>query len=115
MEIVTRSTIEPKIEQLPGGKRLLFVPSEANDIVALVCFMPLPAAIEQPEEAGLVHFTHGMLMRGTRRLSGAEVSEAIESLGTSLGSESADDYSYSHMVCTRDTFAPSLKLLAEVM
>ena len=115
MEIVSRTTITPVVEQLPGGMRILLVPSTANNIVATVCFMPLPAIVERAEDAGIVHFTHGMLLRGTRKRGSAELSEAIESLGTALGSDSADDYSYSHMVSTRDTFEESLRLLAEVM
>lgn len=102
-------------ERLENGLRVLLLPSTMNNIVSLVCFVPLPGAIESPEETGIVHFTHKMLMRGTMRRSSAELSEAIESLGTSLSSDASDDYSHAHIVCTRDTFRESLELLAEVL
>jgi predicted Zn-dependent peptidase len=56
-----------------------------------------------------------MLMRGTRKRINAELAEAIEALGTSMASESNDDFSYAHMVCTSDSFTESMQLLGEVL
>jgi predicted Zn-dependent peptidase len=95
--------------------RALVLPSDFNSIVAVALFSPFPGAIEQPSEAGLVSFTHRMLMRGTRRRTNAELAEAIEALGTTLATESSDDYSFAHMVSTADSFAESIALLAEVI
>ena len=41
-------------ESLHHGIPVLLLPSDANDIVAVVCMIPLPGAIERPDEAGLV-------------------------------------------------------------
>jgi predicted Zn-dependent peptidase len=105
----------PEIETLASGMRAVFLPSDANNIVALGCFIPLPAAIEQPEEAGLVSFALRMLLRGTTRMGNEELSEAIESLGTSISFSASDDFSHGSMVCTGDTFDESLRLFADVM
>jgi predicted Zn-dependent peptidase len=109
------SASQPQIETLSNGMRCVFLPSAANNIVALLCFFGLPGGIESPAETGLVSFTSRMLMRGTTRLSSADLAAAIESLGTSIGCDVTDDFSYAHMVCTSDTFAESLPLLAEVI
>lgn len=105
----------PTIETLDNGMSAVFLPSDANNIVGLTCFIPLPGAIETLPEAGLVSFTHRMLLRGTRTRGNAELAEAIESLGTSLSSEGSDDFSVAHVVCTNDTFTESVRLLADVL
>lgn len=105
----------PYLERLPGGMRVMLAPSTVNDIVAVVCFLPLPSAIERPHEAGLVNYMHRMLRRGTTSRTNAELAEAIDSLGSEIGSETADDYSYAHVSCTKDTFGESLELLADML
>ncbi|MCX7017622.1 MAG: pitrilysin family protein [bacterium] len=104
-----------KIETLAGGMRALMAPSDMNNIVALSCYIPLPGAIERPGEAGLVSFTHRMLMRGTSSLGPAELATAIASLGASVGCDAEQDFSCAHMVCTSDTFAETLRLLADIL
>lgn len=106
---------EHVIEQLEGGMRALLIPWHANNIVAVACFMPVPRARETPDHCGLLHFTHAMLARGTTSLNAQQLAEAIESLGSSLGSDAGDDYSHAHLVCTGETFAPSMALFADVL
>lgn len=105
----------PEVEILPNGMRLVMLPSNANSIVAMVSFVPLPGAIERCEEAGLVNFLTKMLLRGTTQRSGADFAEAVEALGTSLGADVADDFSAARMVCTCDAFEPSVQLMAEML
>lgn len=102
-------------QTLSNGTRMLMVPSSSNSIVAAIVFFPLPGAVESPKEAGILSFTLRMLMRGTRSRTNAELADAIEALGTNIGCELADDYSYAHMVATSDSFAESMELLAEVI
>ncbi len=108
-------TTAPTVERLATGMRAVLLPSDANNIATVAIFLPLPGAIEQPREAGLVQFTHKMLMRGTTVRGAAELAECIEALGTSISCDAADDYSHAHMICTADAFRPSMELLAEVM
>jgi len=102
-------------ETLSNGSRALLIPSPENSIVAVVVFFPLPGAIESPKEAGLISFMSRMLMRGTRKRTNAELAEAIESLGSSIGVDAGDDYSYAHLSATSDSLYESLDLLAEVI
>lgn len=102
-------------QTLSNGMRALMVPSSSNSIVAAIVFFPLPGAVESPKEAGILSFMFRMLMRGTRSRTNAELADAIEALGTNIGCELADDYSYAHMVATSDSFVESMELLAEVI
>lgn len=113
--MTTHTTDERGIETLPGGMRVIMRPSSVNSIVSIALFMPLPGAIVAPAEAGLVRFLHKMLLRGTTTRSAAELNEAIEALGTSISSSDTDDYSQASMVCTSDTLAESVELLADVV
>jgi predicted Zn-dependent peptidase len=105
----------PAIETLSNGMRALLLPDDANDIVALTCFIPLPGAVEGPEDAGTVGFALRMLMRGTASRTAAELAEAVESLGSSIHCDAADDFSAAHMICTSDAFAETIGLFCEVL
>lgn len=100
---------------LSSGTRLVMRPETTNEIIAVLVFLPVPGAIERPDEAGLVNFTAMMLLRGTTSRTHAELAEAIDSLGVSLTCRAADDYSMASLECTRDTLDESLALLAEVI
>ena len=105
----------PVIETLSNGMRALLLPGDANDIVAMTCFAPLPGAVEGEADAGIVGFTLRMLMRGTISRTAAELAEAIESLGSSIDCGASDDFSAAHMICTADSFAPTAQLFAELL
>jgi zinc protease len=102
-------------KQLGNGMLVRLEPSKANDFAAVAMFLPCPAAVETPAEAGLVSFSHRLLSRGTKRKTSAELAEAIDSLGVTLGCDAADDYSFAHVVTAADLFEESLSLLAEVI
>ncbi|MCX7964829.1 MAG: insulinase family protein [Candidatus Sumerlaea chitinivorans] len=102
-------------ERLTCGARVLLVPSQANQIVALCAFLPIPGAIERADEAGLVGITLRMLLRGTKRRTADELAFAIESLGTSISFEVFQDFSLGSMVCTDDALEPSLNIFFEVL
>lgn len=103
------------IRTLANGMRALFLPSDANEIVAVLSFIPLPGAIESAGEAGLVEFMEKMLNRGTKKRSSAELAEAVDSLGSSISCGPTYDYSNAHMVCTSDTLEDTLALYSEVL
>ncbi len=109
----TTTSVTPGWEKLSDGVDLLLRPDTSNDIVALIVFAPLGSGVESPADAGIVSFASRMLMRGTKRLSNAELADAIDSLGISLHCDNSEDYSHMHVVTTSDTLEESLTLLAE--
>ncbi len=115
MSLILDPTADLTWRTLSNGAKVLMVPSTSNSIVAATVFFPLPGAVESPKEAGVLSFMLRMLMRGTRRRSNAEVAEANDGLGTNIGCDLADDYSYAQLVATSDSFEQSLELLAEII
>ena len=112
---VHNSGAVPAIETLSNGMRALLLPGDANDIVAMTCFAPLPGAVEGEADAGIVGFTLRMLMRGTTSRTAADLAEAIESLGSSIDCGVSDDFSTANMICTADALAPTVRLFAELL
>lgn len=112
--MTTASIVQPGWEELAPGVSALLRPDAGNDIVALLVFAPIGNAAESPADAGILSFTGRMLMRGTKRLSNAELSELVDSLGISLSCDISSDYSNLHLVTTRDTLAESVALMSEV-
>ncbi len=107
-------TVDPGWETLSDGVDILLRPDNSNDIVALIVFSPLGCAVESHRDAGIVSLTGRMLMRGTKRLSNAELADAVDSLGISLACDSSEDYSHMHVVTTSDALAESVALLSEI-
>lgn len=107
-------TVDPGWETIADGVDILLRPDGSNDIVALIIFSSLGCAVESHRDAGVVSLTGRMLMRGTKRLSNAELADAIDSMGISLACDSSEDYSHMHVVTTSDTLAESVALLSEI-
>lgn len=105
--------VNPGWESLHDGVDILLRPDTSNDIVALIAFTPLGSSVESRKDAGIVSFTGRMLMRGTKRLSNAELADAVDSLGISLACDTSEDYSHVHVVTTSDTIEESVVLLSE--
>ncbi len=111
----------PSLSTLPGWQTLapnlavLLRPDTSNDIVALIAFMPIGASAESRADAGIVSLTGRMLLRGTRRLTYAELADAIDGMGISLSCDASDDYTNAHVITTRDTLAESIALFSETL
>ena len=98
-----------------------------NGLVALYrqdAGMPLAAAAllfrsgsrsEKIEEAGLSNFTFEMLLSGTRRKNARQIADVIESVGASMGAQSAEDYSEIDWLAPAATAEPVFQLMAEVL
>lgn len=56
-------------------------------------FIRAGSAFEAPHQAGLVSFLMGLLTKGTDTLSSMAIAETVESVGASLGTDAAADYS----------------------
>lgn len=105
----------PVWDSIAKNVDLFAVPDASNDIVALLAFFPVGTAMESRADAGLLSFTGRMLMRGTRRLSNAELADAIDGLGISIGFSAGDDYGYHRLTTTADALEESVTLFAETL
>lgn len=105
----------PVWDSIAKNVDLFCVPDAGNDIVALLAFFPVGSAMESRADAGLLSFMGRMLMRGTRRLANAELADAIDGLGVTVGFSAGDDYGYHRLTTTSDALEESVVLFAETL
>jgi zinc protease len=99
--------------QLANGITVLVYENFAAESVVVEGYFPAGALSEQRSQAGLAQFTAGMLMRGTKQRTFAEIYEALESVGATLEFDSGrhtTDFSIASLVEDLDLV---LELLAE--
>ncbi|HSM82681.1 MAG TPA: pitrilysin family protein [Nodosilinea sp.] len=78
---------------LANGLTVLVLENPVADIVSARLFIRAGSAFEAPHQAGLVSFLMGLLTKGTDTLSSMDIAETVESVGASLGTDAAADYS----------------------
>jgi zinc protease len=102
-------------QTLANGLSIVVVENPTADIVATRCFLKGGTRIESVDHAGLVHLAASLVTRGTHSYSSQEIAEQVESIGASLGTESASDYFLLSFKTITDDFPAILALAAEIL
>lgn len=113
-ETPTQFRIHVERHRLSSGLELLLVPRRELPIVSLTLLVRDGIAAELPGEGGLAHLTAVTFPQGTRTRSALQLSEAVESLGTSLGVHADYDHLSLGLSTLARDFDAALSLLAEV-
>jgi predicted Zn-dependent peptidase len=100
---------------LENGLTILVLENPVADIVSARLFIRAGKAQEAPEAAGLASFLMGLLTKGTQTLSSLAIAEAVESVGASLGTDAAADYSVISLKTVSADFGPILSLAASLL
>jgi zinc protease len=77
---------------LTNGITLLVTPNPAADIVSTRMFLRGGQRLEPSGKEGVAHLVASLLTKGTATRSSLEIASAIESIGASLGTDSASDH-----------------------
>lgn len=101
--------------KLDNGMVVLAVENSAADIVAARILVRAGGRYEPLHQAGLSHLWAAVLTKGTENLSSQEIAERVESVGASLGTDSAADYCLLSLKTVSADFAEMLKLVAELL
>jgi len=100
---------------LKNGLVVLTMENPTADIVAARLFVRVGSRYEQAEQAGISHLLTSVMTKGTRHLSSMEIAEQVESVGASLGADSATDYSLMSLKTVAADFSNVLALAAEIL
>ncbi|MGF1566523.1 MAG: M16 family metallopeptidase [Nodosilinea sp.] len=100
---------------LTNGLTVLALENPVADIVSARLFIRAGNALETPPEAGLVSFLMGLLTKGTQTQSSMAIAEAVESVGASLGTDAAADYSVISLKTVSADFAEIFALAASLL
>jgi zinc protease len=107
----------PKVNRavLDNGMVVLTLENAAADIVAARIFVRVGSRYETPEQSGVSHLLTAVLTKGTTRLSSMQIAEQVESVGASLGTDSAPDYCLLSLKTVARDFPEMLDLAAELL
>lgn len=100
---------------LNNGLVVLAAENPVADIVSARLFLRVGSRYETPEQAGLFSLLMALLTKGTEQRSSFEIAETVESIGASLGSDAAADYSLISLKTVSSDFPVILKLAGEVL
>lgn len=100
---------------LANGMIVLAVENPTADIVSARFFVRAGSRCEQRHQAGTAHLLSAVLTKGTDRFSSQDIAEQIESVGASLGADSASDYGLLSLKTVSADFPDILKLAAHLL
>ena len=102
--------------QLDNGIILVLRENPTADLVSGRFFWKKAGNLwEKPEKAGIFHLLATVLTKGTPTMSSLDIAEAIESMGASLGGDTASDYFMMSIKTVSGDFEKILNLLAEIL
>jgi predicted Zn-dependent peptidase len=100
---------------LPNGMVVLVWENPSADIIAARIFIRAGSQWESPQTAGLSHLLAAVLTKGTEQRSSLQIAEQVESVGASLGTDSATDYFLLSLKTVSADFAEMLQLAGELL
>ena len=106
-EEITRRT-------LSNGLRLLVRSDPTAEVVAVSLHVGAGSRFEGPEHAGLTHFLHRVMLRGTTRRSATALAETAEELGGTLDASGEVETGEVRAQALARHWEPLLALVAEV-
>ena len=104
----------PELVTLPNGLKLYIVPRPAPVVTASLVVRHGASSVPAGK-SGLAALTARMLTEGTKKRSSLELTEAVENLGSSLGSDAGRDESSVSLGSLNTDIDQALGLLSEVV
>ena len=103
-----------KMVDLKNGLRVIVVPTEAADTVALQMVMRVGSRNEvEPGKSGFAHFFEHLMFRGTPRYSSEQAASLLKSCGVSGNAWTWDDLTVYHKVFSKEDLGKILDYEAD--
>ncbi len=100
---------------LPNGITVMVVENSAADIIAARLFLRGGTRWEPRYQAGLFYLLSAVITKGTDTLSSMEIAERVESVGASVGADTASDYFLMSLKTVSADFPEMLGLMGELL
>lgn len=100
---------------LPNGIVLIVTPNPAADIVSVRMFLRGGQRSEPSGQEGVSHLVASLLTKGTTARSSLDIASIAESIGASLGTDSASDHFQITTKSVSSDFPTMLELAGDVM
>lgn len=105
---------EIRQERLDNGFTVIVRENPVAPVVAVSLLVKLGTRWEQPATAGISNFVHAVMVKGTRKRSGAELAEAVAALGGKISAAGETDYSEVRATALARFWHQLLDLVAEL-
>jgi zinc protease len=102
-------------EKLASGIRLVTAPVEKLPVVTVLVVVDAGSANDPPGKEGVAALTAATLLEGTSRLSGSELAETFERLGTSVDSGADWDSAFAKITMLSERLDDAVTLLGQVL
>lgn len=113
----TESKIFPykyAIDDLPNGLRLITVPTDYPNIVALQIVMQVGSRNEvEPGKSGFAHFFEHMMFRGTEKFPAEKYNEILKRAGADSNAYTSDDLTVYHKTFSKEDLETVLMIEAD--
>lgn len=80
-------------ERLPNGLTVIVRENRLAPVVAVSLLLAMGSRWERPENAGISNFVHAVMVKGTRKRSGADIADTVAALGGKMSASGDVDYS----------------------
>ena len=100
---------------LENGAHVLVVEQHEQPVVSIQLVVPGGSAVDPEGMAGLASVTASQLDKGTERRTAAEIAEAADFIGASLGAGASSDWSTVSLTAITDFLDEGLDLLSDIV
>ena len=105
---------EFQLDDLPNGLRLVTVPTDYPDIVALHVLVNTGSRNEvEPGKSGFAHFFEHMMFRGSENYSSEDQARIFKAVGADRNAYTTDDYTNYHTTFAKEDLETVLELEAD--
>jgi predicted Zn-dependent peptidase len=101
-------------QRLDNGLLVLIRENPVAPVVAISLMIEMGTRWERPDNAGISHFVHAVMVKGTTKRSGGELAEAVAALGGKIGAAGDVDYSEIQASALARFWRELLELTAEL-
>ncbi len=100
---------------LENGLTVIIKENSTSDLVVTEAFVRAGPRFEELHESGITAFVRAMIVRGTQRLTGAQIAQTIESIGGRLGGDTFADFTALYAVAASRHVDTGMDLLADIL
>src|SRR4029079_11870475 len=102
------------VDDLPNGLRLVTVPADNPNLVALLIVVQAGSRNEvEPGKSGYAHFFEHMMFRGSEHFSPEKREAILQRAGASVNAYTADDRTVYHSLFSKDDLEKIMELEAD--
>jgi zinc protease len=109
------SFTHPKEGKLDNGLRVIVAERPSLPLLAMELIIRIGSEKDSNDRAGTASLTGSLLTKGTEKMTAPEIANAIESLGGTIFSSGASDFSSAGVLVMSSKAEPALTILADVV